>query len=124
MLDHEAREAVTARLEGDLAGLCGVANATAARTVEAIAEAVDIGAWEGWGIRSVEHWVTWKCGVSPRRARMLVGIARRWVELPVTMAAFAAGALSEDQVAVVAGTSRPGPMPRWPNSPRWPRCPS
>jgi hypothetical protein len=101
VVDCEARERVTVRLEGELGSLCGVANVTAARMVEAIAEALATGAWEGWGIRSPEHWVTWKCGVSSRRARVLVGIARRWAELPATMAAFGEGRLSEDQVAVV-----------------------
>ncbi len=101
VVEAEVREQVTVRLEGELGSLCGMANVTAARTVAVIAEALETGAWEGWGIRSPEHWVTWKCGMSPRRARAWVAIARRWTELPVTMAAFTEGRLSEDQVAVV-----------------------
>ncbi len=47
------------------------------------------------------HWVTWRCGVSTARARSLVRMAERLAELPVTFAAFRAGELSEDQVAVL-----------------------
>jgi hypothetical protein len=58
-------------------------------------------AWQGWGIRSAEQWVAWKCGISPTRARTLVTMARRLGELAETKAAFEAGELSEDQAAVV-----------------------
>ncbi len=69
--------------------------------VELIARVLDTGAWAEWGIRSPEHWVAWKCGVSAGRARRLVRMARRLPELPETRAAFEAGELAEDQVAVV-----------------------
>ena len=62
---------------------------------------LETGAWQGWGIRSPEQWVAWKCGVSPRRAHTLVVMASRLAALPETRAALEAGELSEDSVALV-----------------------
>lgn len=95
------REAEAARLEAELAEVCGVLNAATARLVGLVAEVLATEAWQGWGIRSPEQWVSWKCGVSARRARTLVAMARRMAELPETRNAFAAGELAEDQVAVI-----------------------
>ena len=95
------REAEAARLEAEMAEVCGVLNAATARLVGLVGEVLATEAWQGWGIRSPEHWVVWKCGVSARRARTLVAMARRMAELPETRDAFAAGELAEDQVAVI-----------------------
>jgi hypothetical protein len=88
-------------LDDRLAEVVGLVNVCTAEMVDLIAEALRTGAWEGWGIRSPEHWVTWKCGVSPSRARRLVALARGLGDLPQTRRAFQAGSLSEDQTAVV-----------------------
>lgn len=101
MFDMAEREAEVATLESRVAELTGVLNATTAALVDQIAVALDGGLWEGSGIRSPEHWVMLHCGVSPRRARTLVAMARRLGELPETKASFAAGMLSEDQAALV-----------------------
>ena len=95
------REAVAERLEAEMAEVCGVRNAATGRLEGLIAQVLETGAWAGWGVRSAEHWVGWRCGVSPRRARSLVAMARRLGELPETRAAFEAGSLSEDQVGLV-----------------------
>jgi hypothetical protein len=96
MFDQERDE-----LDGEAAALCGVLHATTASLVGLVAEVLASGAWEGTGIRSPVHWVTWRCGVSTARARSWVRMAERMAELPVTFAAFRAGELSEDQVAVL-----------------------
>lgn len=67
-----------------------------------VAEALATGAWEQAGIRSPAHWLAWQAGVSLKRAKRLVPIARRQADLPVTTATFGAGSLSEDQVAEIA----------------------
>jgi hypothetical protein len=80
-------------------------NVLHAELVELAAEAIATEAWAGGGIRSVEHWLSWQTGLSPRRAREVTAIARRRAELPVTMAAFRCGELAIDQVVpVVAHT--------------------
>ena len=89
------------RLEAEVAQVCGVANATAGRLVSLIADVLATRSWEGADILSPAHWVGWKCGVSAKRACRLVSMARRLPELPETRAAFQAGELSEDQVALI-----------------------
>lgn len=88
--------------EARLAQVNGQLHAVQAQQVELIADALREGWWHGDGIVSPEHWVTWKCGVSPRRARDLIRIARRRDELPLTSALFADGRISVDQMTVIA----------------------
>ncbi|MGH9244274.1 MAG: DUF222 domain-containing protein [Acidimicrobiales bacterium] len=88
--------------EARVAELMGVMNASTAALVDTLAEVVADGLWEGAGIRSPEHWVTWQCGVSPGRARALVATARRVGDLPENAAAFRSGTITEDQMAVIA----------------------
>jgi len=76
-------------------------NAASARLVGLIARVLETGAWQVTGVQSPTQWVAWQCGVSPARARSLLSIARRRAELPATSAAFEAGELAEDQVAVI-----------------------
>jgi hypothetical protein len=97
----EEREAEAAAIEAELAVACGTANMAAARQVQLIARALENGSYAGAGVRSAEQWVAWQCGVSLSRAGQLVRMAQRLTELPVTRAAFAAGELAEDQVAVI-----------------------
>lgn len=94
-------EAEAERIEAEIAEVCGVLNAQIGRLVGLIGRVLETEAWAGWGVRSAEHWVAWKCGVSPRRARSLVAMARRLPELPETQAALEAGELSEDGVALI-----------------------
>ena len=89
-------------LEAELAVVCGRLNVASARLVGLVAEALESEVWAGAGIRSPEHWLVLRAGLSPGRARQVVLMARRVRDLPVVMGAFGAGALSVDQVAVVA----------------------
>jgi Domain of unknown function (DUF222) len=72
-----------------------------AELVCVIGEVLRAGTWEGFGIRSPEHWVVWRCGVSPGRARRLVRMARALDALPATNELFRAGSLGEDQTALI-----------------------
>ena len=96
------REALAERLEAEMAEVCGVLNAATGRLVGLIAGVLETECWQGWGVRSAEQWVSWKCGVSPGRARSLVRMAKRIAELPETHAAHMRGELSEDQVGVIS----------------------
>ncbi|HYV77827.1 MAG TPA: DUF222 domain-containing protein, partial [Streptosporangiaceae bacterium] len=88
--------------EQELASLCGGLNTSYARLVAIAAQALADESWAGGGIRSPEHWLTLRAGLSPFRARAVLAIARRAGQLPTVMDQFAAGQLSLDQVAVVA----------------------
>lgn len=85
-----------------MAEVCGVLNAATGRLVGLVGELLASGCWQVTGIHSPQQWVAWKCGMSPHRAAGLVGMAARMGELPVTRSALEAGALGEDQVAVIS----------------------
>ena len=88
--------------EQELASLCGLLNASYARLVAIVAAALADESWAIAGVRSPEHWLTMRVGLSPFRARQVVAVARRRGELPSVMSEFADGQLSLDQVMVVA----------------------
>ena len=90
------------QLEAELAVVCGGLNQLSARLVTLAAGALESESWAGAGIRSPEHWLVLRAGLSPGRARQVVLMARRATALPVVMGQFASGLLSVDQVAVVA----------------------
>ncbi len=92
----------TVDLETRLADVCGVLNAAHAQLVSLVAEALETGAWDVPGVRCAQHWLAWKSGLSPARAKQIVQIASRTSELPVTLSMFADGELAVDQVAVVS----------------------
>ena len=95
------REAEAARLEAEIAEVCGLLNAATGRLVSLIGRVLGTEAWQGAGINSPEHWVMWQCGVSRARAKTLVAMARHLPELAETRAALEAGELSADQVGVI-----------------------
>ncbi|MGQ0830673.1 MAG: DUF222 domain-containing protein [Microthrixaceae bacterium] len=88
--------------EASTISLMGTINLATAELVATIRMLIDNGGWSGIGIHSVEHWITWKAGVSSRRAGDLVRIARRVDELPACWALFAAGRLTEDAMVRIA----------------------
>ncbi|CAN5729274.1 HNH endonuclease signature motif containing protein [soil metagenome] len=90
------------RLEADIAGVIGVANATNGRLVELVADAIDGDLWQGYGIMSASHWVAWQMGMTKSRANGVVALASRRAELPVTVAALVAAQISLDAAVAIA----------------------
>ena len=86
-------------IEERLRTVCGHLNVLNAQLVELAAEALVTGAWQGWGVRSLRHWLTWQAGISPGHAREVVGLAEARDTHPAIMSTFAAGAISMDQAA-------------------------
>src|SRR5688572_3012478 len=80
----------------------GTINLATAALVRTIASLDAAEGWRGHGIRSLEHWVQWKAGVSERRAQDLVRIARRIDDLPRCWSLFSEGRISEDTMARLA----------------------
>ncbi|WP_232295500.1 DUF222 domain-containing protein, partial [Parafrankia sp. EUN1f] len=54
--------------------------------------------WSGIGMRSCAHWLSWRCGLSPRTARDHLATAHALEQLPMIRAAFTAGTLSYSKV--------------------------
>ena len=86
----------------ELASLCGVLNTSYARLVAIVAQSLQEESWAIAGVRSPEHWLVMRAGLSPFHARQVVAVARRRGDLPAVMGQFADGQLSLDQVTVVA----------------------
>ena len=88
------------RIASQLSELAGVVNVAVAEMVDLVAQADEGGVWEGY--RSIGQWLLLHAGASSSRAAKWVTMAHQLAERPVLRAAFAAGELSEDQVAAVA----------------------
>lgn len=69
-----------------------------ARLLELIAEFDRRQAWAGVGVLSCAHWMSWRLGMGLKAAHERVRVARALTGLPLTRAAFMAGALSWTQV--------------------------
>ena len=88
--------------EQELAAVCGVLNASYARLVAIVDQSLQDDSWAIAGVRSPEHWLAMRAGLSPFHARQVLAVVRRCGDLPTVMGQFAAGQLSLDQVSVVA----------------------
>ena len=73
-----------------------------ARLVDFVAAVLADGSWQAAGLRSPEHWLMLRAGLSRGQAAAVVLLARRAQELPATSAALRQGRISLDQAAVVA----------------------
>jgi len=87
-------------LQTSLAGVCGHVNAQHAQLVRLVADALAGDAWHQIGLHSPTHWLAWQAGLSDTTARKIIAVARRAEAHPQVMAAFDAGELSLDQVAL------------------------
>ncbi|WP_020142050.1 HNH endonuclease signature motif containing protein [Terracoccus sp. 273MFTsu3.1] len=73
-----------------------------ARLVDLLVAVLADGSWQAAGLRSPEHWLMLRAGLSRGQAASIVLLARRAQELPDTVAALREGRISLDQAAVVA----------------------
>jgi hypothetical protein len=69
-------------------------NAANARFLALIAELDRRNGWAEWGVKSMAHWLSWKCGIGLGAAREKVRVARALTGLPKVAAAMAEGRLS------------------------------
>jgi hypothetical protein len=59
-------------------------------------------AWGDWGMRSMAHWLNWRCGIDLRAAREQVRVAHAIAALPLTSAAMASGRISYSKVRALS----------------------
>ena len=89
--------------DGEVNRVTGGLNRLHAELVDLAARAIaDPARWKGVGIRSLEHWLCWRAGLSHRTSTQVTTVARRLDDLPTTMEAFRDGRLTLDQAALVA----------------------
>ncbi|MBA3399086.1 MAG: DUF222 domain-containing protein, partial [Acidimicrobiia bacterium] len=84
----------------DVAGVCGYVNAQQARLVRLTQRVLSEHVWEESGCRTAAHWLAWQTGTAASTARKILAVAERAASRPVLMAAFDAGELSLDQMAL------------------------
>lgn len=113
------------RLEAEICQLAGQLAAATCRWLLLIADFDRRGGWAGWGVLSCAHWLSWKCGVSPRAAYEQLRVARALESLPVLTAGFAGGRLSYSKVRALTRIATPETEEdlvalRWPpRQPSW-----
>ncbi len=90
------------QVDEQVAAAAGLRNAGDAAMVDLVAEVLEDGSWQGWGIHSPTHWVGWKFGLTRGRARQVVTLARRLDELPHLAKTFGECRLSFEQAHCVA----------------------
>jgi len=90
-----------------VAALAAALHDAHARLVLHMTKVIKDDTWAGAGIRSPEHFLTLRAGLSRGQARAIVLLARRSAELPQTARALHEGRISLDQAAVVARHTPP-----------------
>ena len=78
-------ETIHDSLEDELASVCGHLNVLHARLVSLMRTALETEAWFGVGINTPAQWLAWQTGLSPERAKQIVRLAEREIELPVAV---------------------------------------
>lgn len=81
--------------------VCTRLNRAHAELVSITVDLLERSLWAEGGVRSAEHWLMVRAGLSPASARDVVRMARRALELPEAMESLRAGTLSLDQASVL-----------------------
>ncbi len=93
-MDGEFSALSTPDLMAEITMLAGHLNAANARLLALVAELDRRKGWAEWGVKSMAHWLSWKCGFSLGAAREKVRVAHALEQLPKIAAAMADGRLS------------------------------
>jgi hypothetical protein len=93
-MDREFSGLSTPALVAEITTLAGHLNAAQARFLALVAELDRRNGWVEWGVKSMAHWLNWKCGIGLGAAREKVRVARALATLPKVAAAMAEGRVS------------------------------
>ena len=94
-------------LADEITTLAGHLNAAQYRFLKLLDEFDREQGWAGPGVRSLAHWLNWKCGLGDLVAREKVRVARALRELPMTDAAFERGEISYSKVRAMTRAATP-----------------
>ena len=94
-------------LAAEITTLAGHLNAAQYRFLKLLDEFDREQGWAGPGIRSLAHWLSWKCGIGELVAREKVRVARALRELPMIDASFERGEISYSKVRAMTRAATP-----------------
>ena len=94
-------------LAAEITTLAGHLNAAQYRFLKLLEEFDREQGWAGPGVRSLAHWLSWKCGIGELVAREKVRVARALRELPMIDASFERGQISYSKVRAMTRAATP-----------------
>lgn len=94
----EISNMATEQLEAELVAHAAWESKGLARILDLLVEYDDRQAWGSWGCVSVQHWLSWKCGLATVAASERMHVARAVQGLPLIKQAFWDGHLSYSKV--------------------------
>ena len=94
-------------LAAEITTLAGHLNAAQYRFLKLLDEFDLEQGWAGPGVRSLAHWLSWKCGIGELVAREKVRVARALRELPMIDASFERGQISYSKVRAMTRAATP-----------------
>ena len=94
-------------LAAEITTLAGHLNAAQFRFLKLLDEFDREQGWAEPGVRSLTHWLNWKCGLGDLVAREKVRVARALRELPLIDAAFGQGEISYSKVRAMTRAATP-----------------
>ena len=94
-------------LAAEITTLAGHLNAAQYRFLKLLEEFDREQGWAGPGVRSLAHWLSWKCGIGELAAREKVRVARALRELPMIDASFERGQISYSKVRAMTRAATP-----------------
>jgi hypothetical protein len=97
----------TSELVDEITTLAGHLNAANARFLTLLAELDRRQGWAEWRVKSMAHWLNWKCGIDLGAAREKVRVARALAGLPRITMAMAEGRLSYAKVRAMTRVGTP-----------------
>ena len=102
-ITEAARKADADRLAGQICAAAAVSAQATCTLLELVAEFDTTGAIRYWtDLKSVAHWLSWSCSMTPDVAREHVRVARALPKMPTVHAAFRAGRLSYSKVREIS----------------------
>jgi hypothetical protein len=108
----------TEQLEAELVAHAAWETRGLARFLDLLVEYDRRGAWGSWGCVSIQHWLSWKCGLSSVAATERLRVGRALQHLPTIKQAFWDGHLSYSKVRELTRVATPDTDQRWSDTAR------
>ena len=106
-------DVATEHLEAELVAHAAWETKGLARFLDLLVEYDRRRAWGSWGCVSVQHWLSWKCGLASVAASERLRVGKALQQLPVVKQAFWDGYLSYSKVRELTRVATPDTDQRW-----------